>query len=394
MYKKIASAFCGCLLVCTTLFAQSNSDVLKQIEQNNKELQAFRGYIESQKLENKTINNLSNPEFIGYYLPFGSNNNPSNYSEFEISQTFEFPTVYGSRKKLNNLNAEELDYKYAQLKQNVILKANKLLVKIISLHKQREIEEHRHEKSKKVYEQVQELYNKEQVGILELNKAKIAWMQVRFHVEKVDLEYTSVLKELEILNGGQSVYFNQSNYEDDISIADFNTLWLEKQSADPEILAYKAAENTSLQQIKLEKQKTLPNLSLGYNSQGISSDRVSGFMGGFTIPLWKSKNKVKAAKSNYQFQVDNTNSEISKQEAAYFDIYNQYILLNKKYTDYKNSLAKLNSEELIYKAYELGEFSFMEYYLELEFFHNAVDEMLLMQLELQLLQAELYKHTL
>lgn len=219
-------------------------------------------------------------------------------------------------------------------------------------------------------------------------------MQIRFHVEKVDLERASVFKELANLNGGKSIDFYQDEYLEDTSIKDFASLWMEKQASDPLLLAYKSAENASLQQIKLEKQKTLPNLSLGYNNQGISGDRISGFLGGISIPLWNNKNKVNAARSNHQFQVDNTISEISKQEAAYFEAYNKYSLLSKKYRDYKETLAQLNSEELIYKAYQLGEFSFMEYYLELEFFHNAVDEMLQMELELQLLRTELFKHKL
>lgn len=170
MKKHIVFALCGYLFY---MFAGaqevSYNGLLQIIEQNNNELKAFRSYIESEKLKAKSNNNLSDPEVIGYYLPFDSNNNSSNYSEFEISQSFEFPTVYRARKEWNNLKAEELDYKYIELKQSVLLKANKLLVKIISLYKQREIEEHRHEKSKKVYEQVLELFNKEQVGILELN---------------------------------------------------------------------------------------------------------------------------------------------------------------------------------------------------------------------------------
>ncbi|OSY89301.1 transporter [Tenacibaculum holothuriorum] len=395
MNKRIAFTLCGCLFYMFMTAQETHfNSLFKQIEQNNKELKAFKSFTESEKLKTKSTNNLSDPEVIGYYLPFASQSNASDYTEFEISQSFEFPTVYAARKKWSNLKAEELDYKYNELKQSVLLKVNKLLVKVISLNKLKKIRENRHQKSKKVYEQILALYQKEQVGILELNKAKIAWMQVRFQVEKTELEQASLLKELANLNGGKSIEFNQNDYLEKSAIETFETLWNNKLTKDPLLNYYNAQENASLQQIKIAQQKTLPNLTLGYNNQGVSGNRISGIMGGISIPLWSTKNKVKAAKYKHQFQVDNKQSKVSNIEAKYFQLYNSYVLLHKKYTDYKNTMESLNSDELIYKAYELGEFSFMEYHLELDFYHKAMDEMLDMELELQLLKTELYKHTL
>ena len=395
MKKNIAFAICGCLFYAIGL-SQSNTygDVLSVIEQNNRELMAFKSFVEGKNLLNKTKNNLSDPQLSAYYLPFSSDKSSPDYSEFEVSQSFEFPTVYGARKKWNSIKAEQLENEYLQLRQNVLLQSSKLLIELISLKKQRDIEVHRHQKSKKVYEQVQELYNKEQVGILELNKAKVAWMQIQFHVERVYLNQASVLNQLENLNGGETIFFNQNDFLNQNDLTDFQTLWIEKLERDPVLGNLKANETASLQRIKVEKQKTLPNLTFGYNNQGISGDRVSGVLGGVSIPLWNNKNKVKAAQENHKYQIAKTTSEVSKHEAIYYQLYNTYVLLVKKYKAYKTIIEQLNSEELIYKAYALGEFSFMQYYIELEFFHDAYDEMLAMELELQQVKAELLKHKL
>jgi hypothetical protein len=66
----------------------------------------------------------------------------------------------------------------------------------------------------------------------------------------------------------------------------------------------------------------------------------------------------------------------------------------KKFNEYRNAMENLNSEQLLFKAYQLGEFSFMEYYTELQFYRNASNKMLQMEKELQLLQSELLKHQL
>ena len=57
-------------------------------------------------------------------------------------------------------------------------------------------------------------------------------------------------------------------------------------------------------------------------------------------------------------------------------------------------MANLESENLLFKAYILGEYSFMDYYVELQFYRNASDKMFQMEKELQLLQAQLLKHQL
>ena len=65
-----------------------------------------------------------------------------------------------------------------------------------------------------------------------------------------------------------------------------------------------------------------------------------------------------------------------------------------KFHEYQITMGNLDSEQLLFKAYQLGEYSFMDYYLELQFYRTAKDRMLEMEKELQQLQAQLLKHQL
>ena len=97
MNIKLACTLGACLLECNVFSQYAGvEEILVQIEQNNIELKAFQSYIDGQKLQNKSGNNLPNPELIGYYLPFGEHQS-GDYTEFEISQSLEFPSVYGAR---------------------------------------------------------------------------------------------------------------------------------------------------------------------------------------------------------------------------------------------------------------------------------------------------------
>lgn len=394
MNIKIVCAIGACLFVGKAYSqAKTVDELLNQIEQNNTELKAYQSYIDGQNLQNKSGNNLPDPQLSGYYLPFGDHQS-NDYTEFEISQSFEFPTVYAARSKWNNLKAEQLLAVFTKKRQDVLLEAKEGLINLYILQKQKSMEANRKLQSQRVYEQMQKLFNKEQVGILDLNKAKVAWIQEQFVIEQLQVEIQNQLTGLQRLNGGQSLDFENLELNMPFRLQTVETLWSEKLAKDPNLLELQANEASALQNVKLEKNKTLPNLALGYNYQGVNGDNYSGVYGGLSIPLWNSKNKVKAARANYEYQ--QSSSQVAKQllYAQLQQEYNQYLLLFDKYTEYQKTIGNLNSEELLFKAYSLGEYSFLEYYMESQFYRDATDNMLLMEKQLQLLQAQLLIHQL
>lgn len=385
----------GVCLFFGNVFSQSQTvdDILNQIEQNNIELKSYQSYIDGQKLQDKSGNNLPNPQLSGYYLPFGENQS-DDYTEFEISQSFEFPTVYSARSKWNNLKAEQLQITFTKKRQEVLLKAKQGLINLFILQKQKSIETERKLQNQEVFQQVQQLFNKEQVGILDLNKAKIAWIQEQFAVDQLETEIQNQIAILQTLNGGKTMALDNLQLEIPIQIQALETLWTEKLEKDSKLLELKATEATALQNVQLEKNKVLPNLALGYNYQGVNGSNYSGIYGGLSIPLWNSINKVKAAQAQYEYQQSST--EVA-QQLLYAQVnqeYNQYQMLFDKYTEYQDTIETLNSEDLLFKAYSLGEYSFLEYYMEMQFYRGATDKKLQMEKQLQLLQAQLLIHQL
>jgi outer membrane protein TolC len=394
MNKYIVSAICGCLFSVTGFSQTINvEELLNQIEQNNIELKGYQAFIESQQLENKSTNNLPDPQLSGYYLPFGDNTT-GDYTEYEVSQSFEFPTVYGARGKWNASKSEQLASAYATKRQEILLQAKGIVLELVFLQKQKAIETERRTQSKQVFDQIQNLFDKEQVGILDLNKAKIAWIQEQFVVQQIESDIQIQLSILKTLNGGNPIEDISSQIVLRAEIETLENLWLEKLTNDPRLQELRANEETSLQKIKLEKNKVLPNLALGYNYQGVSGSNYSGLYGGVSIPLWNSKNKVKAAEANYEYQQSNTQVITTSLYSQFQQTYNRYALMLEKYKEYQTTMDNLDSEQLLFKAYQLGEYSFMDYYLELQFYRTATHRMLQMEKELQLLQAQLLKHQL
>ena len=394
MNKYIVFAICGCLFFISGFSQTKNlEELLNEIEQKNTELKGYQAFVESQQLENKSTNNLPDPQLSGYYMPYGDNTTDA-YSEYQIAQSFEFPTVYAARGKWNDLKSEQLQTVYAKKRQEVLLVAKEFLIELTFLQKQKAIETDRRNQSKQVFDQIQELFNKEQVGILDLNKAKIAWIQEQFVVEQIDSNIQILLSKLKTLNGDKPLDGLSTETIITTEVGSIENLWQEKLVNDPSLQELKVNETASFQKVKLEKNKILPNVALGYNYQGVNGNNYSGFYGGLSIPLWNSKNKVKAAQANYEYQQSNTQVITTSLYAQFQETFSRYQLMLSKFNEYQRTMGNLESEDLLFKAYMLGEYSFMDYYLEIQFYRNATDEMLQMEKELQLLQAQLLRHQL
>ncbi|MFT7073255.1 MAG: outer membrane protein TolC [Patiriisocius sp.] len=385
---------CGCLFFISGFSQDKNiEELLNEIEQNNTALKGYQSFIESQQLGNKSTNNLPDPQLSGYYLPFGDNITDA-YTEYQIAQSFEFPTVYAARGKWNDLKSEQLKTVYAKKRQDVLLNAKEFLIKLTYFQKQKVIETERRTQSKQVFDQIQELFNKEQVGILDFNKAKIAWIQEQFVVEQLESDIQILMSKLNTLNGDKPLDDLSTETIISTELESIENLWKEKLVNDPLLKELIANENASLQKVKLEKNKILPNVALGYNYQGLNGNNYSGFYGGLSIPLWSSKNKVKAAQANYEYQQSNTQVITTSLYSQFIETFSRYQLMRSKFNEYQSTMGNLESEDLLFKAYMLGEYSFMDYYVELQFYRNASDKMLQMEKELQLLHTQLLKHQL
>jgi outer membrane protein TolC len=358
MYKNIVFALCGCLLSFSGISQTVTIDsILKQVEQNNQELKALNEYLESKRLELKAGNNLPDPQLGAYYLPFGEHST-GDYTEFQVTQSFEFPTVYSARGSLIKKQSAQLALDYQLKRQEILAQAKAYCLNLIYLNKRLATESLRVEQAKQVFAQVQKLYEKEQVGILELNKAKVAWMQEQFKTQQIESDISNVMLQLTNLNGGTSVDFSTEEYGVSLVLDSKDSVWNAKQTQDPELMQLKQQELIAQQSLSLAKNKGLPNLTAGYNSQGVSGERFSGIYAGVTIPLWSNRNKVKAAEAQFNFQQSYSSVKNLQAYASFEKQYNDYEIMLAKFREYEATLKGLNSDELLLQAYQLGELSF------------------------------------
>lgn len=386
MTQKTILIFCSCILSYN-----ANSQISKhllEIEKNNYAIQVSKQKIKRKLLNLERNNVLPNPEIGAYYLPYG-NTLDGKYSELQISQKFEFPTVYTKRKELIQSKKQLLDYGYLQNRKNILLKAKQLILKIIASNKLLFVENKRLDRANKLFNQHKKLFDSGELGILEFNKSEVVLMKTKFKVQEVKTEILNLNIQLQQLNNSVRITVDQTNFETDLKLANKEQLWDDLQKKDITLQSQGQMEEIAAKQIKLVKAQNLPNLTLGYNYQGFSKDNVHGIFAGATIPLWG--NKIRKEASEEELITVQNKSTVAKQALKVeFDTqYNSYMSLLNQFNKYEQILASLNPEKLLLKAYDLGEISFTDYFIELEFYKNAQDAKMTMEKQLQLAKSKL-----
>lgn len=90
--------------------------------------------LEGKRFELLSGNNLPDPEVGIFYLPFGENIT-GDYTEYQITQSFEFPTVYSSRKNLINQQVSQYELEYKARRQEILGSAQAYALELILISK-------------------------------------------------------------------------------------------------------------------------------------------------------------------------------------------------------------------------------------------------------------------
>ena len=213
----IIGSLVSCALLALTGEVQAQSgieQVLKNIEANNKELQANAQLITSQKLEAKTDNNLPDPT-LSYAHLWGAKDKNETIGELVVSQSFDFPSLYATRNKLNRLKAGAFDSQADVFRQEKLLLAKEVCLDIIMLRQQKHILEERLRNAEELAKMYAKRLQTGDANALETNKINLELLNVKTETSLNETALRNKLQELNTLNGNIPVVFEESTYPAD-----------------------------------------------------------------------------------------------------------------------------------------------------------------------------------
>lgn len=376
-----------------TIQAQSIDSILTAIERNNIELKAMRSEITAVTHELKTENTLEAPSVE--YSPFfrkGASGIAS--SELIVSQEFDFPTLYASRRKAGELQREVLDNGLITARRDILLNAKKKCLELIMLRRTGEILSQRATVADEMQRLFTTRFEQGDANILELNRVKMESMELAATIAENDAAIARARRELMAFNGNQEIDASALSYPDvPMALVGSNGDVSALADRDASLLTARASVASARQDVKVSRQGWLPKITLGYRRNTELDEATNGFLVGVAVPLYSTSNKVKAATARLtasQLYMDNARAQLENQISA--DL-TELKDLHRIVGLYDLDLMK-KTLSLMKKSVELGNMSIIDYYLEADKIYVKIQDFLSIENRYHLLAADLLKNDL
>jgi outer membrane protein, heavy metal efflux system len=391
--KQLTVSIISCFFIING-FAQNDADrVLKEVETNNRSIQANKKYWEARRAEFKTGLTPYDPQVEYDYL-FGSPAGAGNQKDFSVTQRLDFPTAYKRKRELSNTQIAQTDLQQRVHRQDVLLQAKLVTLQIIYLNKKSAELNRRLANTQQLVQDYQKKLDKGDVIILDVNKAKLQLLNINNEVALNNNEIQVATTRLTELNGGVSIIVSDTTYPATPAVPDFETLDSLIEAADPILQVYEQEKDIMSKQIAVQKSMNLPKIETGYHSQGILGQSYRGAHAGITIPLWENKNRLKAAQANLDYATTNAQTHIIEHRLENKGYYDQLAVRLNSMQEYNELLATLNNTALLNKALQLGQITIIQYFQDEAYYFSAYDKYLQMEWEYQQALARLYKFQL
>lgn len=376
------------VLVVASYSQNGIEQVLSSIERNNTTLKALREQANAQKIGNKTMLNLENPE-VEFERQWGNARAESNKYDLSLKQSFDFPTAYHYRSQLVNQLNRQADLNYQQQRKEILQQVRIFCVELVYQLSVKGQLEQRVKDARELNAGYETKFEKGDIDIIERNKTKINLLNTEKALQMNGVEITTLYSELQRMNGGLPLDGILKSYDDYLLPVSFDEWFERAKTNNPLIQLNEQQIESSRKEERLTRAMNLPKITAGYVNAYEGGGRFNGFTVGVSIPLWGGHNTVKQKKAQtYALQVqseDNTVQFRNTLRNQYEKAHSLEVLLD----EYKSTLENTNNQYLLNKAFEKGQLSLITYLQELTVYYETLDKYLEMQRDYQLAVAEL-----
>ena len=190
--KRIFIIIAACALGMPAL-PQGVDEVLSSVAQHNKSLQARQQADKAEKTGIDAENGLEDPS-VEYSSFFSKGVNGQAGSELVVTQGFDFPSVYGNRKRAGREEKAAVDHRAEAMRRDVLLEAKNLCLDLIRLNQEKDLLEQRMRNADELLELYEERLDAGDATIVELNKIKMERMSVQTEVLQNNAAHRTALQ--------------------------------------------------------------------------------------------------------------------------------------------------------------------------------------------------------
>lgn len=341
------------------LSGQGTVNFLQEVSANHSVLKSYAGRLEVSRAESVT-GNTPDDFGIGYgYFP-GTPDAIGVKQTISATQSFEFPTNYVRRGKLNReaLARDETGYELERI--GTLLEARNAAYRYICLKARIEVLEEKAASYAMLKTGWTAMLNDGAVTRQDYNRINIELSIARSEIDALLAEMNAIRSKLDYMSGGQGFLLDSTGY-DIFPEPDLQALDSIKRAIHPAFLLYDREYAVSLQQLSLSRSDNLPDIDVGFGSEIIAGQHYTGPSVGLSIPLWANRNEVKLASaksSAIAIERDAAHSSLRSELEIQFEY---YTLVKQNYSGMKENYSAFGDIAGLDEALKEKEITISEY---------------------------------
>lgn len=387
----IITLCCSQSVSAQSAFPQQQAEIMK----NNLSLQALSSATSALKEDNLTGLNLANPE-VGLSYMFGSPSDVPNRTNVEVSQSFDFATLSGAKRRVAKADNTVAEASFLTSRSAIALEVeNALISYTYQLTLVNELQTQ--------YNDVQALLKHAKLSLeqgaltqIEYNKIELEGLALKNDLTMAQVDMEAAKADLIRLNGGNPLSSWPTVWPDASLPVSFQDWVKEAANTNPELISLQAELMRAKEEINLRKKEGLPEFSIGYANELVQGSNYHGATIGFSLPLWGNSGRVKAAKASYaaaQVTLQTATDQFLCQKQNEFK--KAELLLNtaRQYEEMYTGI-RTNGETYLKQAVDAGRITMFEYMTQREDFFEHALKRLEAQRAFQEARAALYAPTL
>jgi cobalt-zinc-cadmium efflux system outer membrane protein len=366
----------------------SGDSLFEVVLEHNPTLAAAMQMMEASKLRAGTGNTPPDPMVEMGWLS-GFPEAIGNRLDFSVSQEFEFPTTYFRLADAREIRQEQAVLIYDMTRQRILTEARKLMIERIHLNRLRHLLSRRMEQAGQLKEHYRTMLEAGEIGKLSLSQVNLQLSVLKADLEQVQSEIRLNSGRIREITGGEGFSITAEQFPL-YEIPERGALD-QAYAASPEATLYEREITLKKKQKQVAVSKALPDLTAGYYSETLISERFRGISLGISVPLWSNKNKVKYAKAEISVaEAEDARFRMEQQTALERNLEGRNSLLV-RIDELKQVLSEVDNEELLGLALEFGEISLAEYIYSTEYYLQNVRRLMEYERDLRLAEAEIMR---
>lgn len=380
------------MIISAVTDAQEIENYLNTVAENNPEIIAVSRLLEARSAEVRTGISPPDPSITFGYMP-GNQSTSGVKKIWSVNQSFSFPLKYIIQKKLSRNYLILAEYEFQQAKLATLLDAELTLYDLIYRKKLLDVLEKRASGYNSLKSAWKLMLDNGEATILDYNKIIMEISSIDLEVARVKADISQITEKLQYLNGVSDFVPDVKEYKVSEE-KDIEELLAEKSAFHPEFLIPEAEYQISLEEVRLSRAGSLPEIQLAYSSEAIPGETFAGPVGGITLPLWANSNRVKSATAFSKHAEAGKEAILSRLKSEVRSEYSVMLAMKKSIAELSSVLSESGDTKHYDIALENGEINIVSYFSYLDVIFSTEERLLQTECEYQKSLAKLNDYQL